>query len=76
MPVEWKRDGHRNGELVCTIPQDVDATLRLLPWGGLEAGLEIDGVGVLAQLSEAGVESRLGPGRHVIQFSSVPPRRG
>jgi len=76
VPVEWKRDGHRNGELVCTIPQDVDATLRLLPWGGLEAGLEIDGVGVLAQLSEAGVESRLGPGRHVIQFSSVPPRRG
>ena len=74
--VDWKRDRRGNGEIVCTIPQDVHATLRLLAWGGLEAVLEIDGVRTLAQLSEAGVETRLGPGRHAIRFTSVPPRRG
>jgi len=76
VPVEWKRDGRGNREIVCTIPEEVHARLRLLAWGGLDATVEIDGARVPAQLSDAAVEARLGPGRHVIRFTSVPPRSG
>jgi hypothetical protein len=72
VPVEWKRDGRGNGEIVCTVPQGVHARLRIR----MPGSLEIDGVRTLGQLSETGTETRLGPGRHVIRFTSVPPHPG
>ncbi len=67
--MEWTMNGARKPKIVCTIPNNVQAMLRLPSQEAREV-LEIDGIAAPARRAEGWLEIGLKPGKHTIQFQT------
>jgi alpha-L-rhamnosidase len=65
--MEWKMDRSRRPEIICSVPENVKARIRLRSRDTADV-LELDGKAIHAHSSNGWLEAALQPGNHTIKF--------
>jgi hypothetical protein len=73
--MEWKMDHRHRPEMVCSVPENVKARIRLRSQATTDV-LDLDGKAIRSQSSPGWLEAILQPGKHTITFRNDVSEKG
>ena len=73
--IEWKMDHRHRPEIVCSVPENVKARIRLRSQATTDV-LDLDGKAIRSQSSPGWLEAILQPGKHTITFRNDVSEKG
>ena len=73
--MEWKMDHRHRPEIVCSVPENVKARIRLRSQATTDV-LDLDGKAIQSKSSPGWLEAILQPGKHTITFRNDVSEKG